>query len=600
MGQLEARLDVLIVASWFPSVDDPAAGRFVADQAEALAAANVVRPLAVTFDVARLSGGATSRGRQAETVLAAAARGMTQARPLFATPAFSVAPGVPVARLSIPEGLTRSAGPTHAAVHRATALSWLAPTESAAGSFQPGVVHAHTGFPDGAAAIALADLLGWPLVVTEHASFVDRLIRAPEIRASYADVLARAHRLFAVSETLADELRAAFPDHDSTIAVLPNAVAIEAFTTGSAAERRADELLFVGYRKASKGIETLIRSVAAARARRPAISLRLVGRVTDETEEQAWRDLVQSLGMTDAVRFDSVMDRAEVAAAMRRASVFVHPSPRETFGVVAAEALASGLPVVATDSGGVTEILGADPDRLGAIVPAGDAEALGEAIVTTLERRETFDPIELRASVERRFGASFVAARLHAAYRDAIADWSPGGDRNGRTAVWTIGALPPVPQAIVVVLDREEAARRLGVLPEPVRSRLTVLTATEPGEIAIPSVGRLVESPVDPQWRPRTIPSRPARGGLAGRLMRLANDPVGTVRRRLGRDAGSDRSLAPATEALRALAEELPEAAIITIDGHDALAAEPILSADPARSSGGGLRRLADAWVDRP
>ena len=53
---------------------------------------------------------------------------------------------------------------------------------------------------------------------------------------------------------------------------------------------------------------------------------------------------------------------------MARASVFVHASRYETFGVVAAEALAAGLPVVATDSGGVTEILGAEPERLGALV----------------------------------------------------------------------------------------------------------------------------------------------------------------------------------------------------------------------------------------
>ena len=45
---------------------------------------------------------------------------------------------------------------------------------------------------------------------------------------------------------------------------------------------------------------------------------------------------------------------------MRRATPFVHPSPHETFGVVAAEALASGLPVAARPSGGVDEIVGRD------------------------------------------------------------------------------------------------------------------------------------------------------------------------------------------------------------------------------------------------
>ena len=64
-------VEVLVVASWFPAYDDPGAGRFVADQTEAIAATGVVRPSVISFDGARLSGGARSRTRQAGTVLEA-------------------------------------------------------------------------------------------------------------------------------------------------------------------------------------------------------------------------------------------------------------------------------------------------------------------------------------------------------------------------------------------------------------------------------------------------------------------------------------------------------------------------------------------------
>ena len=157
-------------------------------------------------------------------------------------------------------------------------------------------------------------------------------------------------------------------------------------------ERRTDELLFVGYRKASKGIENLLRAVAVARAARPTVTLRLLGRSPDEATEDGWRSLAASLGIADAVSFEEPVDRAGIADAMARASLFVHPSPRETFGVVAVEALASGTPVVATDSGGVTEILGPEPGRFGALVPADDPTALGHAIVETLERRAALRP----------------------------------------------------------------------------------------------------------------------------------------------------------------------------------------------------------------
>ena len=66
---------------------------------------------------------------------------------------------------------------------------------------------------------------------------------------------------------------------------------------------------------------------------------------------------------------------------MSSASVFVHASRYETFGVVAAEALAAGMPIVATASGGEFEILGDDPSSLGAVVPVDDAQAFAAAVL---------------------------------------------------------------------------------------------------------------------------------------------------------------------------------------------------------------------------
>jgi glycosyltransferase involved in cell wall biosynthesis len=601
-------IDIIVVASWFPSVDDPAAGRFVADQAEALAATRVARVAVVTFDTARLSGGATSRGRQAAVVLDAARAAVAAADPLFHAPAWGVDPALPVARLSIPDGLTAAAGPAHTAAHRQVALLALGRRlvdEGAAG--RRGVVHAHTVYPDGVAAFALADALGWPLVLTEHSSFVDRIVAAPVLHKAYAATLGRAHRTLAVSEMLADELRAAFPEHAAGIDVLPNAVPLDLFPPGEIEGRVDDELLFVGYRKATKGIENLLRAVAIARAARPTITLRLLGRSPDAATEAQWLALVEELGLEGAVAFDDPVDREGIAAAMRRASLFVHPSPRETFGVVAVEALASGLPVVATDSGGVSEILGEDASAVGGLVPIDDPEALGAAIVDALERRVTFEPTTLRSAVERRFAADYVAEKLLVIYREAL-----GGRELGEDAadLGPIGASPGTVGAefaaaatirtVVVALDRERAAARLAPLPEALRLQVDLVTATDPAEVVLPAMGNLVEVAIDTTWRPK--PAAPGSAAPAARLGRLARDPIGTLRRRLGRDAGSDRSLRPATDAIRAHVRGIPggeTVELLPIDGHDELATAPLVKAGVARRSAGGLRRLADATLTR-
>ena len=101
---------------------------------------------------------------------------------------------------------------------------------------------------------------------------------------------------------------------------------------------------------------------------------------------------------------------------MARAAVFVHPSPAETFGVVAAEAAASGLPVAATPSGGVEDIVGRD-GALGTIAASHDPADLAAAVADVLARRGTFDPGAMRRSVEARFSADPRGRRVPAVVR---------------------------------------------------------------------------------------------------------------------------------------------------------------------------------------
>ncbi len=179
------------------------------------------------------------------------------------------------------------------------------------------------------------------------------------------------------------------------------------------------ELLWVGGRKASKGIDVLLAAFARLHASRPDLRLRLIGRAPSETEEARCRALARDLGIAGAVAFEGHASRPEVAAAMARAAVFVHPSPTETFGVVAAEALAAGLPVAATPSGGVEEVVGHD-GRFGVIADDLGAEALAVAVARILDDPTRFDAREMRASVIDRYGPDAVAGRLRDCYAELL------------------------------------------------------------------------------------------------------------------------------------------------------------------------------------
>ena len=122
------------------------------------------------------------------------------------------------------------------------------------------------------------------------------------------------------------------------------------------------------------------------------------------------RRRVAAGGMDDRVRFSGPQSGAELAGSYSAADVLVLPSRAETYGMVVAEALARGLPVVAANVGGVPEALGhgADGTRPGLLVPPDDAAALRDALRAWLEDGD------LRRQLRR-------AARER---RESLADWS--------------------------------------------------------------------------------------------------------------------------------------------------------------------------------
>lgn len=123
-----------------------------------------------------------------------------------------------------------------------------------------------------------------------------------------------------------------------------------------------------------KGLEFLIR--AFARLKSPDVRLTVIGALRDGPAKQA----LTGSGVQARVNFVSALTSDQIADLYRRAAVFVAPSLFEGFGFPAAEAMACGAPVIATDGGALPEVVG----EAGLIVPAGDDAALAWAMATVL------------------------------------------------------------------------------------------------------------------------------------------------------------------------------------------------------------------------
>jgi glycosyltransferase involved in cell wall biosynthesis len=179
-------------------------------------------------------------------------------------------------------------------------------------------------------------------------------------------------------------------------------------------------VLFVGRLSVQKGADVLLRAIAELVPMRPSIRVTVIG---DGPERAHLETLARELGLGTRLELLGRLDTHHVARAYRSASVLAVPSTvgaggeREGFGLVAVEAMLAGLPVVATATGGLVDIV-RDGDT-GLLVPPSDASAMSNALERILSDPASADAMaeRARADVRLRFGPRAIAEQYRALYQ---------------------------------------------------------------------------------------------------------------------------------------------------------------------------------------
>ncbi len=179
-------------------------------------------------------------------------------------------------------------------------------------------------------------------------------------------------------------------------------------------------LLFVGRVQPLKGLDVAIGALARVRATRPDTRLVIVGGPSGpggEAEAARCRALADQLGVTDALRWVPAQPHHALSTYYRAADVVVMPSRSESFGLVALEAAACGIPVVAADVGGLRTIV--IDGVTGALIDGRDPTDYAAAITGLLDDPVTATTMGDRATERARgFTWSTAAARLRRVYAD--------------------------------------------------------------------------------------------------------------------------------------------------------------------------------------
>lgn len=247
----------------------------------------------------------------------------------------------------------------------------------------PDLIHIHSIITAGQFAVYAKKKYNIPFVVTEHSSGFDRnLYSKRELRSFKAEVIESSHN-FAVSKSLVEVLAKSI---GGTWDVLPNWVN-DNFINQDNNFTKGEKIIFFSLSSLNplKGLNILIDAFDDLAKEYQNVELWIGG---NGVEYHNLSDQIKKLRLEDKIVLLGKLDRNTAIEKYKSSTFYVSPSLIETFGIVVIEALAMGLPVLATDSGGPQSILNND---VGIIVKKNSREELYKGMKYLIENEDKFD-----------------------------------------------------------------------------------------------------------------------------------------------------------------------------------------------------------------
>ncbi len=236
------------------------------------------------------------------------------------------------------------------------------------------LILAFFGIPCG----VIAYLLGKPYIISLRGSDVPgynsrfKLLDHVVFRTISRIVWKKADHVTALSKDLRELARRTSPQRE--ISVIYNGISCEEFHPNGAMQQDGESynLLFVGRLIERKGVSYLLRAMAKVRDSHPRLHVYIVG---DGPLRDRLRAEADALGIGARVSIEGSVPHSELLDYYQKAHIFVLPSLNEALGNVTHEAIASGLPIITTDTGAAELV-----DGNGIVVPREDADAIARAI----------------------------------------------------------------------------------------------------------------------------------------------------------------------------------------------------------------------------
>ena len=274
------------------------------------------------------------------------------------------------------------------------------------------IIHAHVGYPAGPIARNLAREANIPYVITEHmglgrvSSYLKNGQPIQEISGAYENASAT----IAVSNFLKQELSDLGLDVSH---VIPNLVNEERFFP---VKKNNSNFIFLlmGALSHGKGIDIFLKAAAKIQSEGLQCEFWIAGAGPDERKLRA---LSENIGLASSVIWLGNISRDLAPEIFQRSDVFVLPSRYETFGVVYAEALACGKPVIATKCGGPEDIVS---DGDGMLIDRDNPSQLADAMLELFYSSSSYCADSIRGRFMDRYSRFSVVSAIDRVYQEVL------------------------------------------------------------------------------------------------------------------------------------------------------------------------------------
>ena len=287
----------------------------------------------------------------------------------------------------------------------------------------PDVLQVHSSIWAGAAASVIKGKYGTPYVLTEHRSrFIENSGHNFDAYSDFQKNLViqaftHSDQVVAVSEELKTGIEKWLRENElSEISVIPNMVDTDFFTPAEGTRKEGTfTFFFLGNFEYYKGADVLIEAFRILMKEYEIKCRLIIG--GDSSGSSAVHNLVKKYDLEEKVCFTGRLSDKEVRSTMQQSDAFVLPSRYEAFGVVLLEAMACGLPVVATRSGGPENFV---PNHAGILTEPENPEKLAQAMNKMLKEAKSFNPEVISEYIRKNFSAEVIAARYKKLYENIL------------------------------------------------------------------------------------------------------------------------------------------------------------------------------------